>query len=590
MSDDAIRNRRQRARNDPRQDPRQNARQSAEHDAAGAPAVLSRLQKAWGRSPFYQSRLHGPAPDRFYCQVKDPTPHDRAVADAILAGRFAAPPDEIDCLTEGVADPASVFDAVGPGRPLFAYIHGWRWLADLSPLGADAPAAARALAAAWCDRYEDWSPPEWRAPQVGERLIALCRHGEILLQGGDAVWRSRLLATVARQTRHLAYAGHKTPGAYDRLTAALALTLIGLCLPGCEEPMERGLELLRREARLQFRSDGGHLSRNPSRQLEIVLRLRQTLEAFERRSVAPPSFLRHLTARAADHLAIFRLGDGRLAVFNGGYEETAAAVDAAIGAPDEESLIGFARYSGYQRLNSGRSVLAVEVGAPDLDDAGGRSRRGFDGVGSFHLAAGRERLIVNCGAGARLSPEWDLALRQASAHSALSFEPVPGLAAEFGPAAHRRAENDQGQLIEIDRRFRFPDRARDDRRAGDLAAQAGHMRRLFLRHGGEELLGEDILIEPSPAQAAAWRIRFHLAPGVRASIARDGRSALVLLPGGEGWRFKSNWRAMTLERSVYCGAGGAPQSTEQIVLAGQRLEAQPRGDMVVKWGWRRVAA
>ncbi|MEO1015195.1 MAG: heparinase II/III family protein [Pseudomonadota bacterium] len=547
----------------------------------GSGAVIAQLRKVLAVGPFYDSKLSGPTPDRFYCQVRDDRPVAVEEGRATLAGRFAAGREEIDCGD----DPTSVFDLVAPPDALYRAVHEWRWLSALAALGEEGAGPARDLAAAWCDRFEEWSPATWTPALAGERLIRLCQHGELLLATRDVVWRSRILAATARQTRHLALSGHKAPIAYDRLTAAIALCLTGLCLPGCDEPLRRGLEFLRREARLQMRPDGGHVSRNPSRQLEIVLRLRMIEDAFRRRAVATPGFLKHLAARAVDHLDMFVLGDGRLALFNGGYEESEDAARAAVGGGEARAGPGgFAKYSGFQRLDAGRSAMVVDVGAPDLDEHGGGHRSsGYAGAGSFHFAVSKDRMIVNCGAGDHLPDPWPSALRQAAAHSTLSFD-GEGADVAFDPPAHRRAENDHGQLLEIEKRFR----ARSGT-ASERGGAGGHMRRLFLRRGGGELIGEDALFGFERAHRANWRIRFHLHPSVRASLARDGRSALIVLASGEGWRFRTDFEGLRLEKSLYCGAGGTPQGAEQIVLAPGGLEPAGVGDMVVKWGWKRVS-
>src|SRR5690606_28270686 len=153
---------------------------------------------------------------------------------------------------------------------------------------------------------------------------------------------------------------------------------------------EKGVELLRRELRLQIRPDGGHISRNPSRQLEIVVRLQMVLKALEARRMPTPGFLRHMIGRAAAHVQLFRSGDGRLAVFNGGYEDDGAALSSALTAVDEAAEpTGFARHSGFQRLEAARSVLIADIGAAR---GGATATGGFQGGASFHFSSGRSRL------------------------------------------------------------------------------------------------------------------------------------------------------------------------------------------------------
>jgi uncharacterized heparinase superfamily protein len=535
--------------------------------------VVERVQRAWGESPFYQARLNGPAPDRLALKPNDPYTPDRTLAEAVAAGRLAIGAHRIEC--EGEIE--RLWTLAGETGPLHDFLHRFVWLRHLAALGARGREPALRLAQAWFDAHEKWSPVSWSPHATGERLVNLCCHGQAVLARGDAPWRSRVLTSMARQTRHLARASSRAAAAHERLLTAMALTVAALALPGCEPEAEKGLELLRRELRLQIRPDGGHVSRNPSRQLELVVRLQMVLQALEARRMPAPGFLRHVMSRAAAHVQLFRSGDGRLAVFNGGCEDDGAALAAAIAAIDEAAEpMGFARHSGFQRLEGGRSVLIADVGAArGVALAPG----GHQGCASFHFSSGRSRLVVNCGSGAHLPGDWPVALRQAAAHSTLSTEPRDVAAALFRDSTiiHRRAEDPRGHLLEIER-------------AWGSAGESRHVRRFYLAGRGDDLRGEDRLVGASADLLSAWRIRFHLHPSVKASIARDGRTVLLALANKEGWRFRSNCRELALERSVYCGEGGLPQSTEQIVLKGRLGEAGAAGDMVVRWSIRRMDA
>ena len=439
----------------------------------------------------------------------------------------------------------------------------------------------RLLLKGWLDRFEKWSPEAWEPYITAERLTQLCCHGGVVLRDGDALWRSRVLTSMARQTRHLERSSHRAKTGYERLMTAMGLSIAGLCLPGCDTPAERGLEMLRRELRLQIRPDGGHISRNPSNQLSIVLRLQMVLKALEARRLAAPGFLKHVSARAASFLQLFRCGDGKLAIFNGGYEDDGRALVTALQSVDTDATpTGFARHSGFQRLDAGRLSLIADTGAVNRTaksvEVGAGSR--FSSEGSFHLSSGRNRLVINCGNGAHLSGDWMRALRKAEAHSRFS---VDGKKDEFAVAgraiSHRRGEDARGQLLEIDCVVNR-----------DAPEEIRYQRRLFAAARGDDLRGQDRFSNVSDEFLDSLVIRFHLHPEVKSSLARDGKSVILAAPNHEGWRFRSNCHCLRLEKSIYCGEGGMPVSTEQIVLGLDGLEPSPEGDMVAKWGFRRV--
>lgn len=532
--------------------------------------VVSRVHRAWGESPFYQAQLKGPAPDRLSFQPEDPRTPDRALGEAVLSGRLKIGAHSIDC--EGELE--RMWDLAVPGSQLYCFLHDFSWLRHLSAIGDKAVAPARTLTRAWLDRNEKWSPESWEPYLTGERLAQLCCHAALVLRGADALWRSRVLTSMARQTRHLARAGHRAATGYERLTTALGLALATLTLPGCDFERERAIELLRRELRLQVRPDGGHVSRNPSQQLSIVTRLQIVVKGLEARRLPVPGFLKHTIGRMAENVQFFRVGDGRLAVFNGGYEDDSRALLAALQSADPAGpSAAFARHTGFQRLESARAVVIADVSS---HLAAGR----FESAGSFQFSSGRSRIVVNCGNGAHLPGDWGRALRQAAAHSTLSADAAVqnALIAMGGDAMHRRAEDGRGQLLEIERMLG----------AGEGRDGPRFMRRFYLTLRGDDFRGEDRLIAPSPALAASWRLRFHLHPSVKISMARDEKLVILALPNREGWKFRVSGASLRLEKSVYCGEGGLPVATQQIVLFPRDLEAAESGDMVVRWAFRRL--
>jgi uncharacterized heparinase superfamily protein len=535
-------------------------------DKSLADDVVDRMQRVWGDSPFYQAQLRGPAPDRIAFHAADPYAPDTAIAQSLIAGRLVIGPENFDFEREY----DRLWARAGRSAALFDFLHRFEWLRHLSALGEKGRPAALSLARTWFGANERWSPESWEPYATGERLINLVAHGAFILSAGEPTWKSRVLNSMARQTRHLAISGHRADGGYERLMASMALSVAGLSLPGCESAAEKGLEQLRREIRLQIRPDGGHVSRNPSRQLLIVTRLQMILAALAARKMEAPGFLKHVSVRAAGHLQLFRSGDGRLAVFNGGYEDDARALSAAFAAAEDPvEPTGFARHSGFQRLEAGRSALICDVGAAATP---------FHGAASFHFSSGRARMFVNCGSGAHLSPDWAGALRQAAAHSTLSSDPAAALAQFIREAQsqHRRAEDVRGHLLEVDRFF------------GEGPEAPRHLRRFFLSPTGDDLRGEDRLSGFPEDTAAAMVLRFHLHPSVKASLARDGRSAILALSNREGWRFRCDAAAMTIEKSIYCGDAASPNATEQIVIRADGFDGAPSRDMLVKWAVKRM--
>ncbi len=593
----------------------------ADANGANAANLLSKMQKVWGPGPLHKARLKGPAPDRLYLQPDYPRTPDLELGDAFLSGSVQYNGQKV----KASAELDDFWKLLPSDGPLYGLAHGFSWLGALEEAAeqaadeVDAGAAARRYISGWLDEYEKWSPDVWSPRFVAERLTHWCCHGELILKGGDALWRSRVLTSMARQARHLAQVAHKARPGNDALMSALGLCLAGLCLPACEVAMERGQELLRRELRLQIRSDGGHISRSPTTQLEFVIRLQMVAKAYGERGLPVPGYMRLALSRGAAMVQFYRIGDGGLALFNGGYEEDRRAIIAASEALEEDTTpVGFARYTQYQRMSAARAVVIADIASGTEKGPGQKGKR-FESPGSFHFSTGRIRMVTNCGSGDHLGGDWRKALRQGAAHSTLSFEGLPERTASLfsGQTIHQRAEEVSGILVEIIRPFAeqpavpqagapvqddahepimdaSPIADQTDSQMGPQTEElAGWHRRLYLSAGGDDLRGEDRIIALPEALRAHWRFRFHLHPEVKASLARDEQSVILVLPNQEGWRFRTNFRGVRLENSLYTGAGGAPVSTSQIVLGlpDGALSGLDRGDshdIILKWAFRRL--
>ncbi|MGO4263969.1 heparinase II/III domain-containing protein, partial [Lysobacter sp. TAB13] len=93
-----------------------------------------------------------------------------------------------------------------------------------------------------------------------------------------------------------------------------------------------------------------------------------------------------------------------------------------------------------------------------------------------------------------------------------------------------------------------------------------HTRRLLLSNDGTTLTGEDEIALPKETEALPAVARFHLHPGIRASLIREGESALLALPSGEVWEFEASGLVVTIEESIFLAAADGKRRTEQLAI------------------------
>jgi hypothetical protein len=89
-----------------------------------------------------------------------------------------------------------------------------------------------------------------------------------------------------------------------------------------------------------------------------------------------------------------------------------------------------------------------------------------------------------------------------------------------------------------------------------------------------------------PAPSARFAIRFHLAPGIQASLIQNGAAALLRTASGQAWRLQVAGAALDLAESVSFAQRGSARRAEQLVAA---ATAGAQGTSI-KWAFKRVAA
>lgn len=531
------------------------------------------------RLPFYNASLIGRRVREIRGAAPDPWPGIAAAGEAIVAGRFAF-------AGETVAGDRSLWNRTASIAWQEAF-HSFEWLRDLRALGGEvAHQRARKLVKDWIAGEPRWSKIAWRGDVMGRRLSSWVAHYDFFAVGADAAFRENVMARIALEARHLA---RVVPGALEGaalLSAAKGLALASLALAGFSRVFTRAMDLLGRELPRQILGDGGHIERCPSLQLHILRDLVDLRAALVAAQQPVPDELLNAIDRMAPMLRFFRLGDGGLAVFNGGFEEEGWLADLVLSRAEARGKpLPAAPHSGFQRLSAGRTIAVLDTGVPARLACAGAARA-HAGTLAFEMSMGKDRVVVNCGAHPMRSPAWGAASRATAAHSTLVI-----------------ADTNSADVFEDGLRG-GPRKVTAARRgsAEGVAAEASHdgyaalfglvhRRSLRLASSGDELLGEDALIAvPQRRRKRAERpfaIRFHLHPDAKASLTGDNKGALLKLGSGLGIRFSAAGGAVTLEDSVYLGSG-ALRKSQQIVVSATAPAIGEGEAAKVSWSWSRV--
>jgi uncharacterized heparinase superfamily protein len=200
------------------------------------------------------------------------------------------------------------------------------------------------------------------------------------------------------------------------------------------------------------------------------------------------------------------------------------------------------------------------------------SDRGTASTLAFEMSDGTQRLVVNCGGPGALptglSSELVQGLRTTAAHSTLvladtnstSILPDGSLGKGVEDVTIERSEDNDASRLESTQDGYV--------RAFGLV----HKRSLMLGNDGKELRGADQLIAKGRKkirESASYAVRFHLAPGVEATITADGMGAILRSRGAPPWNFRCRGGGLTIEESLWIDGRGQPHRTLQLAVVGE---------------------
>jgi len=523
-------------------------------------------------------------PERLLIAPQDIRTSDPTLAADIYAGYFAFGGKIVN------SHGRSPFELEGVSHSWARALTAFGWLRHLR--AADT-ALARSTARVLVDDFISLAgnpahAPAWEPEVAAKRMLAFVSQSPVILDGADRGFYRRFMKALGRTQVFLE---RKIAGGLSgepRLLAAIALAELGLCTEGSRNLVRKGTKLLVQELERQILPDGGHISRNPEKLLDLLPDLLPLRQAYTARGLQPPAQLLNAIDRMMPMLRLFRLGDGALALFNG-MGVTPPELLATVLAYDDARArpLTNARHSGYQRLEAEDTIVLIDAGRPPPQIF---SSRAHAGCSSFEFSVGSQRILFNCGAPDANRAAGREAVRMTAAHSTLVID--DSSSCRFASHAGLRKWLDDQIVAGPDK----VDVERHDEALETMVALAHdgyeprfgltHERRITLRRDGTALHGTDILRASKPGSAIEPRpfaLRFHIHPNVRLKRVREGRSALCILPNGNRWLFEPATGHAGIEESVFFAAPDGPRSCAQITVCGETAT-----DMILKWSFRRI--
>ena len=269
----------------------------------------------------------GKPPLRLIAVPRDHVGGSKPRGEQLLAGRFSAGSEAVEL--HGLD-----WATLGTSGPLAEALHGFSWLRDLAAATTREKGAALAeeLAGRWLVAHGEKVDAAWAPALWGERLLFWLPYAPYLLSRRDTAYRSALLNTMARATRHLAAEADRAPPGLPRITAWAGLTAASLLLSSGTARLARAESGLARALASAQADDGGLLSRSPAEQAMLVDRLGLLRSAYAAARHEFPQGLEDAGAAALAALHGVTMGDGTLSSWQGRSTTSTSGIITAVAA------------------------------------------------------------------------------------------------------------------------------------------------------------------------------------------------------------------------------------------------------------------
>lgn len=536
-------------------------RDNSRHYISGLFRLLSLRLREWGYgTQLYSHRLKGRHPVQIVGSPDDPAPGNATLGSAIFGGDMLHGSEQVR-LSQNFWHK----DLLKASPAFQRYAHSFHWLQDLAQTNDQAKArdAAETIIGWWLPVGENWNRDIWEAETTARRLINWLSHAPLILSSLDLVYRSKVLHSMACQTRHLMRVQADAAKGLPQVYTACALTLAGLLVPGGEAWFAKGHRLLERTVKNFILADGGPVSRNASDAIRTMQLLVMIRSAYVETNNDLPPWVQITLDRIAPYIRAMRHADGAFAQIGGVSAEGGHGTDAILAASEAKGkAIDNAAHAGIQRLQQKAGCIVMDCGTPP---AFSMSAKAHASTGSFEFSSGQERLIVNMGPAANTGAMAQLSnlCRSTAAHSALVISDTNST--EVRPDGLLG----KGVTETLTIRENLEDGVRVALLHDGYLKRYGvkHERAIVLSQDGKRLSGSDKLFGPKLKKLAGQKIelRFHLHPGVEALLAPDGRVSLETR-SGKLWIFDVDEGEASVEDSLYIPQPDSPTKSRQIVV------------------------
>lgn len=431
-------------------------------------------------------------------------------------------------------------------------LHSFEWLRHLRALSDNvARRVARQLILHWIEHNYSWHLPSWDPEILGCRIANWISLYDFFCASANEDFRKSFYKSLWRQVRHLKKTWAKADSSPKRLLAIYGLLLASICLDFDQDKRDQYFEIFLKELRQQLLEDGGHSSRSPLIQLQILRILIDMRTILRTVDMDIPRDIQMAITKMAPVVRLFRHSDGALACFGPYLKTSSSLIDMVLSLADVRGRPpAQAPYMGFERCASKKGVLLINIQpvAGGFTSLTSQIDQGT-GIFNFEWSIAKQRIITNA----------DVVIRGEN-NGYIYATPNAQNSVVTQQEQHQEGSLFNGEFSQETANLHFH-----------------HVRSLYLSNNHFDFRGADTL---TSNVGRLFAIRFMLHPEVK--IINQGQTKKVYFecPGGQRWQFQaSNTTQIGIEMTEDSNA--APM----MVLLGALDQNKP---LKVSWAFTAV--
>ncbi len=415
-------------------------------------------------------------------------------------------------------------------------------------------AIIRKILTIWIEKNQKINTRAWKTSVTCKRVLSWMFNANLVINSTNKSFQNIFFESMVIQINHLKlnYKFEKSPEKKIEIISAIIIS--GLFFKEFFENFNFGVKELEKIKNNFFDIDGFPLTRNPYDLLIFCKHFILIKECTKDAQKYVPDFLDEIIEKNLSCLKKITTPDKKIPLFNGSIESNLNDFYNYIDKLNIKSKLLKKNVGCLEILKNKKEFILFDVGEPPNKSL---SKNYQSGPLSFEYYNEKEKIITNCGFGLNISPKAAFLSRLTSAQSTLclndtsivKFERNKILNSAFGTSINGTFKIFEKGHHETDEEITsYASHNAYVQKFGYI-----HKRTICVKKNNSDVVGYDDLIHKKNNSKVNYVIRFHLNPGLDASLTIGGKSVLIKLKKNKSILFLCDQGIISVEKSIYLG-------------------------------------